>query len=164
MRRPARKKVDAHQAVDPRAVREAAFAHLARRDFATGELILKLASKGYDPAVSAAAVAALASDGYINDARFCENYVVFHANRGEGPARIEAQLKALDLPCELIDTALAGIPDWRARAHAVRVRRFGLELPKTWPEKGRQARFLQYRGFSSDHIRAALGTDFNPDD
>jgi regulatory protein len=164
MRRPARKKVDARSAVDARAVREAAFAHLARRDFATGELVLKLKTQGYDPTVSAAAVAELASDGYINDARFCENYVAYHASRGEGPARIEAHMKALDLPCELIDMALAGIPDWHARAQTVRVRRFGLKLPKTWPEKGRQARFLQYRGFSSDHIRAALGTDFNSDD
>jgi regulatory protein len=36
-------------------------------------------------------------------------------------------------------------------------------VPESWPEKARQARFLQYRGFSSDHIRAALGADFDSD-
>jgi|SRR5450631_3710155 regulatory protein len=164
MRRPARKRLDARKAADPRAVREAAFAQLARRDFASGELIRKLASQGYDPAVSAATVAELTSERYIDDARFSENYVAYHAHRGEGPIRIEARLKACGLSAELIDTALATVADWRLRAQAVRVRKFGLEPPETWPEKARQARFLQYRGFSSDHIRAALGTDFNLDD
>ena len=42
-------------------------------------------------------------------------------------------------------------------------RRFGADLPDTWPEKAKQARFLQYRGFSGDQIRAALGPDFDPD-
>ena len=36
------------------------------------------------------------------------------------------------------------------------------ELPKDWKERSRQARFLQYRGFSTDHIRAVLEGD--PDD
>ena len=30
-----------------------------------------------------------------------------------------------------------------------------------WPERAKQARFLQYRGFSADQIRAALS--FDPD-
>jgi regulatory protein len=164
MRRPARKPLAARKAADPLAVRAAAFAHLARRDFASGELVRKLASQGYDPAVSAATVSELTADRYIDDARFSENYVAYHANRGEGPIRIEADLKAFGLSAELIDTALATVPDWQVRAQAVRVRKFGLEPPETWPKKSRQARFLQYRGFSSDHIRAALGADFNLDD
>jgi regulatory protein len=45
----------------------------------------------------------------------------------------------------------------------VRNRKFGPEPPADWPEKARQARFLQYRGFSSDHIRLALGADFDLD-
>ena len=39
---------------------------------------------------------------------------------------------------------------------AARARKFGPELPKDWKERSRQARFLQYRGFSTDHIRAVL--------
>jgi len=46
----------------------------------------------------------------------------------------------------------------------VRARRFGAEVPADWREKARQARFLQYRGFSADHIRSALGaSDFETD-
>jgi regulatory protein len=50
----------------------------------------------------------------------------------------------------------------------VRRRRFGPEVPADWKEKGRQSKFLQYRGFSSDHIRFALGgalpSEFDSDD
>jgi regulatory protein len=164
MRRPGRKTLDPGKSTDPRAVRAAAFAHLARRDFASGELARKLAQQGFDASVSAATVSELAADRYIDDPRFCENYVAYHAGRGEGPVRIAAQLSALGLASELIATALASVADWRTRAQGVRARRFGAALPESWSERSRQARFLQYRGFSSDHIRAALGIDFTLDD
>lgn len=164
MRPRGRKQVDSRRAGDAQAVRNAAIALLARRDFASFELSHRLASRGYDAALVAATLAELAAERIIDDARFCENYVAYQANRGRGPLRIGADLKSLGLPGELIDQGLAGHPDWRARAQAVRSRRFGPEAPQSWPEKARQARFLQYRGFSADHIRAALGTDFDLDE
>jgi regulatory protein len=162
--RPRGKKVDPAKACDMRAVRGAAIALLARRDFATVELGRRLESSGYDSAVVGATIAGLAAERIVDDARFSENYVAYRANRGQGPVRIGADLKAVGVSCELIDRALAACADWRARAQTARSRRFGPELPQSWPEKSRQARFLQYRGFSADHIRAALGTDFNLDD
>jgi regulatory protein len=164
MRPTGRKQIDPRRAGDARAVRDAAIALLARRDFATTELGRRLQRSGYESAAVAATLAELAAERVIDDARFSENYVAYHANRGRGPVRIGADLKSLGLPSELIERALAQSPDWRARAQAVRSRRFGPELPESWPEKARQARFLQYRGFSADHIRAALGADFNLDD
>ncbi len=163
MRRLGRSRVTADQARNPDRARASAIGLLARRDFASGELRQKLEHQGYDREVAAEAVTGLAGEGLLNDARFAEHYVAYHAERGEGPLRIEAELKALDLPDELIQAALATGPDWRARAREVRIRRFGLEVPETWPQKAKQGRFLQYRGFSSDHIRAALGPDFEPD-
>jgi SOS response regulatory protein OraA/RecX len=35
--------------------------------------------------------------------------------------------------------------------------KFGAFLPKDWPGRARQMRFLQYQGFSTDHIASALG-------
>jgi regulatory protein len=164
MHRPGRKTLDARKSADPRAVRAAAFAHLARRDFASAELIRKLESQGFDAALSATTVSELAADRYIDDPRFGENYVAYHIERGQGPLRIAAKLAALGLPADLIDAALATVLNWPVRARAARVRKFGLAPPQSWPDKGRQARFLQYRGFSADHIRAALGTEFTLDD
>jgi regulatory protein len=151
------------QASDPRRVRAAAVELLARRDFASGELRDKLASQGYDRDRVAEAVEELAGGGIVNDARYAENFVAYHGGRGQGPVRIAADLRALGLTAEIIDAALGAGPDWRTRAREARIRKFGPETPESWAEKGRQARFLQYRGFSSDHIRAALGPDFDPD-
>jgi regulatory protein len=148
---------------DVAAAREAGISLLARRDFASGELRAKLEKRGYPGPVVAAAVAELLEERVLNDARYAENYVSYHAERGRGPVRIAADLKALGLPRELVEASLAAGPDWRALAREARLRKFGPDAPPDWPEKARQARFLQYRGFSSDHIRSALGADFDLD-
>jgi regulatory protein len=157
MRRFKKTTADPDKAADPQAVRAAAVTLLAGRDFASTELHQKLKSKGYDPEVAADAGADLVEGKILNDARYAEHYVAYHANRGQGSVRIAADLKACGLAAELIEAALAGGPQWPSLAREVRIRKFGPEPPATWAEKGRQARFLQYRGFSSDDIRAALG-------
>jgi regulatory protein len=163
VRRPGRTALDPEHVADPKRIRIAAVELLARRDYASGELREKLASRGYDRDLVAAAVAELVAGNLVNDARYAENFVAYHGNRGQGPVRIGADLRALGLSAEAIDIALASGPDWRGRAREARIRKFGLEVPESWAAKGKQARFLQYRGFSSDHIRAALGPDFDPD-
>lgn len=157
---PAKAEAKAH---DPDAARASAIALLARRDFATGELRLKLESRGYDRAVIAAVIAELTEERALDDARYAEHYVAYNAQRGQGPLRIAAELRSQGVTDTLIDAALATGPDWRALAREVRMRKFGAEPPEEWTEKTRQARFLQYRGFSSDHIRAATGADFDAD-
>jgi regulatory protein len=149
-------------AADPGAARAAAVTLLARRDYATAELRAKLESSGYAPEAVSHALSELIHERLLDDARFIENYIAQHAERGEGPVRIAADLEALRLDAALTDAALAG-QDWPARARAVRQRKFGAGLPHSGAQKARQARFLQYRGFSSDHIRSALGPDFDPD-
>ena len=156
-----RKPIDPKRGGSLQAVRGAAFTLLARRDFTTGELRERLGAKGWDPDVVARVVAELVEERVLDDARYASNYVAYHAARGRGPIRIGADLRARILAAELIEAALAAVSDWRAHAYTARIRKFGPKAPVSWPEKGRQARFLQYRGFSSDHIRAALGTDFN---
>jgi regulatory protein len=148
---------------DPAAARSAAVALLARRDHASGELRERLQRKGFDAEVVEATLGELIDERALDDARYAGNYVSYSAARGQGPLRIAAELKALGLPSDLIDAALSGGPDWKALAVEVRNRKFGPEAPADWPEKARRARFLQYRGFSSDHIRLALGADFDLD-
>jgi regulatory protein len=158
-----RKSVTTEQAGDSVAARSAAIGLLAQRDFATGELRGRLERKGFEAGAVASAVAELVEERALNDARYAANYVSYEAARGHGPVRIAAELKALELPGELIETALAAGPDWRALARGACQRKFGPDPPADWTEKARQARFLQYRGFSSDHIRSAIGADFDLD-
>ena len=164
MTRRSNKKSRAHLPADnSTTARQAAVSLLARRDYASGELLAKLEQRGYDSPTAAAAIAELTEERAVNDARYAENYVSYHASRGHGPLRITADLKALGMPGEVIEAALATGPDWRALAREVRVRKFGAQEPPDWSEKARQARFLQYRGFSSDHIHSALDADFDLD-
>jgi len=161
--RAAGRAIVAERAADPAAARAAAVTLLARRDFASGELHARLTARGFEAAAAAAALAALAAEGLQSDERYALNYVTWHAGRGQGPMRIAAELRALGLAPPLIEAALESGPDWRALAAAARVRRFGRPAPASWKEKARQVRFLQYRGFSADHIRAATGTDPDTD-
>jgi regulatory protein len=147
---------------DPQALRAAAVALLARRDYASGALCERLAARGFGVAATAAVVAELQREGIVNDARYAQNYVAYHAGRGEGPLRIATELRRKGVPGGLIEAALAEGPDWGALARQVRSARFG-GPPASWTEKARQARFLQYRGFSSDHIRAATGAEVDLD-
>ena len=147
----------------PQAVRASALTLLARRDWLTGELSAKLQASGCDPQATAGVIAELVQERLLDDARYAQRYVASRAERGQGPLRIAADLGSLGAPRELIEAAVASGPDWRALAGAVRRRKFGAQPPDSWGEKARQARFLQYRGFSSDHIRAATGADLEPD-
>ena len=105
------------------------------------------------------ALAALVAERLLDDGRFLENFVRSHAGRGQGPARLRQELRQIGFGSEAIEEALAAGPDFLTLCREVRARKFGSRTPSSWAEKGKQARFLQYRGFSSDHIRLALGQD-----
>ncbi|MGB6489158.1 MAG: regulatory protein RecX [Steroidobacteraceae bacterium] len=150
-------------AADPEAIRAAALTLLARRDWLTAELSAKLQAAGCEPEATGGVIAELVREHLLDDVRYTERYLVSRAERGHGPVRIAADLASLGAPRELIEAALGSGPDWCAVAKAVRRRKFGVGAPDSWAEKARQARFLQYRGFSSDHIRAATGADLEPD-
>ena len=156
--------VGAPSSADPDGVRAAAVALLARRDFAGGELAARLQADGHPAAAVATVIADLTAQRLLDDARFASHYVAYHAQRGQGPRRIALDLAARGVAPIDVEAALAAGPDWAALARDVRIRRFGHAPPETWAEKARQGRFLQYRGFSSDHIRSALGPDFESED
>jgi regulatory protein len=147
----------AGQASAASAAERHAYLLLSRRDYSLAELSGRLADKGVDSATVDAVVEQLRERGYLDDARFAAHYVSAHARRGQGPQRIRRELEDLGVAGELVTEALADGPDWGQLAREIRGRRFGAEPPQSWPDKARQGRFLQYRGFSPDHIRSALG-------
>ncbi len=132
---------------------------LSRRDVCSGELRETLVAQGFEPATVQGVVDEFIERGYLNDERYTEQYVTQHAERGQGPLRIERELVQRGVDATLIEAALAAGQDWAQRARELRIRRFGLAEPKRWPDKAKQARFLQYRGFSNDHIRSALRSE-----
>lgn len=138
---------------------------LSRREHSTEELRRKLAAKGHPKATIDAVLDKLARKKWVSDERFASNYVHHHARRGQGPVRIRAELRQQGVADSHIEQEVgAAERDWNALAAEVRRRKFGAELPRTASERAKQARFLQYRGFNSDQIRAALKFDPDVDD
>jgi regulatory protein len=169
MRRPAGKKtLEPAHAADPNAAHLAAIGLLARRDFSSADLARKLTERGFSREAVDCALAELKAAKVLDDARFGQNLSAQRVRRGQGPARIRQELRRAGLAEELIEEAAAGPAndgtDFARLARETRVRKFGPKVPKDWKEKARQARFLQYRGFSTDHIRAALDGDLEVDD
>ena len=106
------------------------------------------------------ALAALQADGLLSDARFAEAYLSMRAAKGYGPLRIRMELQERGVDEALISDCLAAAEqDWFAAANAVRRKRFGATLPADFEERAKQARFLQYRGFSTEQVKTALGDD-----
>ncbi len=132
---------------------------LGRRDYASFELADKLSAKGYTLPAIEEALGALRAERLLDDGRYLENFVRVHTARGQGPARMRQELRQLGFGGEAIEAAIGAGPDYVALCREVRARKFGQKAPASWAEKGKQSRFLQYRGFSSDHIRVALGQD-----
>jgi len=157
VRRPKKPDTDPAEA-DERTVRTAALALLAGRDFGRAELARRLERRGYPAEVVTVVVDGLVAERLLSESRFVEQFVRQHAGRGHGPARIRAELRERGVPDTEIDAGLdAAAEDWARRAREVRRRRFGMSPPGDYAERARQARFLQYRGFSNEQIRAALG-------
>jgi len=157
VRRPRKPDTDAAEA-DERTVRTAALALLAGRDFGRAEIVRRLARRGYPEGVVAAVVEGLVAERLLSESRFVEQFIRQHAGRGHGPARLRAELRERGVPpAEIEDGLEAAAQDWAAIARDARRRRFGESPPGDYGERARQARFLQYRGFSADQIRAALG-------
>jgi len=151
------RKVDEHRAGDPAAVRATAIGLLGRREYASGELAATLRRKGFEPQAIAEALSELTGEGLLNDTRYADSLVRQLAGRGQGPARVRQALQAAGISPEMLAAALESGPDWHQLAADTRQRKFGAVKPRSWPERARQMRFLQYRGFSTDHIQSALG-------
>ncbi len=157
MRRPRKPDAEAGEA-DERTVRTAALALLAGRDFARNEIAKRLLRRGYPAAIVATVVEGLAAQRLLSESRFVEQFIRQHAGRGHGPVRIRVELRERGVAQGDIEEGLAAATeDWAGIARETRRKRFGLSPPGDYRERARQARFLQYRGFSAEQVRAALG-------
>ena len=144
----------------PQRMRVKAMDYLARREHGCEELKGKLIKKECPPAIAAEVVTKLAADNLVSDDRFTENFINSKRNRGQGPVRIHQQLREKGINDDLIDAWLdPREPRWLEIMREVRSKKFGSNLPRGYKERARQARFLQYRGFTTDQIFRVLGDD-----
>ena len=138
-----------------RSLRERALGFLARREHTCTELQRKLAPHAASPGELDALLDDLVRRKLLSEERFAEARVHVLA-RKFGAARIERDLRARGVPEEQAERAAS---EARAtefeRAREVWRRKFSSPAANL-KERARQARFLLYRGFSTDVIKRIL--------
>jgi regulatory protein len=131
---------------------------LARREHTRAELARKLAPRAESAEALDRLIEELIARKQLSDERYAEERVRV-LSRKFGAARIEADLRAKRVSEETIERALVEAYGTEiVRARAAWRRRFG-QVPANREEFGKQARFLQSRGFSPSTIRRVLGRD-----
>ena len=130
---------------------------LARREHSRRELHDKLLKKGCTQEIAAETVQRLEQERLVSDERFMESLIRARRNRGYGPLRIQKELQDKGVTAEAIERWLdVSGSEWLEDIRRVQRKKFGARLPKSYPERARQARFLQYRGFTYDQIQKVL--------
>lgn len=138
-------------------IRRAAMNLLARREHSLGELRQKLRRQFDDETMLEAQLQKLADERLQSDDRYAESFARLRALRGYGPARVRQEMRAKSISDTAVARALAAaVPDWSVLAQEVFCKKFGAPGPVDLKEKARRARFMQYRGFSSDHYQHLL--------
>ena len=140
-----------------RVCRRRAMDLLARRDHSRLELARKLTGRGFEPALVEQVLDDLVRDSLLEEDRFVESFIRWRVRKGQGPVRIRGELAQRGIAEASVSTALAEADcDWSALAAQVRTKKFGAVAPEDFKERARQSKFLQYRGFETEQVRAAL--------
>ena len=139
----------------------AALDALARRDYASDDLRRKLIDKGYDAQVVAPLLDQLRAEKLLDDRRYTENFVTYHAARGQGPLRVRGELRRKGLEGRLVEECVHAYAEWLGQLRKAREKKFGAQLPDGFADQQRQSKFLRYRGFTAAQIRQALGFDID---
>lgn len=129
---------------------------LGRRAHSSGDLLKKLAEKGYGEEDAAAAVGRCAELGYVNDAEYAARAAERLRERGYGPRKIAEHLEGRGVERETAREAVSAA-DWdetpAALAALIAKIHRGEWSPK---EKKRCADTLARKGFAWDDIGAAI--------
>jgi regulatory protein len=130
---------------------------LSRREHSQTELRKKLAELALDKDLVDETIQRFAEKDIQSDLRYAEAVVRGAYRKGKGPVFVERELNNHDIDFYVVKALVDDENfDWFESSKAVRVKRFGAELPEDWTAKQKQMRFLQYRGFTQEQIKYAF--------
>jgi regulatory protein len=131
---------------------------LARREHSLQELNNKLKRRfSAHPELLSHELGILKEQGLQSDSRMVEAFIRSRVSKGQGPARISAELRGKGIADSSIENGMQNAEvDWDLLAQQVAERKFGNVKVADFKEKGRRARFLQQRGFSFEQIGRIL--------
>ncbi len=122
----------------------------------------KLHGKSHDdqPEMVERLLAELAEQNAQSDFRFTEQHCRRRFHGGRGPVKLRYELSQHQIAQLLIDSVMSDYATkWSALAAEVRQRKFG-DAPASYHAWAKQSRFLQQRGFTSEHIGRYAESNF----
>ena len=130
---------------------------LSMREHSVKELQDKLSAKTDNIDVVLSVMDFLLSNDYVSDGRFTEAFVRSRANKGHGPIKIRAELRAKGVKSLLVDEHLNdSAAMWFDAALALYDKKYGDEPVLDYKSWSKRARFLQGRGFNMEHIQSVV--------
>ncbi len=142
-------------APEPGELRERALRLLARREHSRFELARKLGQAGFADHDIAPLLDAFEARNWLSDRRFAESWVADHRARA-GSIKLAHDLRQRGVDDAIIAAVLSENRDSEfERAREVWKKKFG-SRPADAPEKARQMRFLQSRGFAAELVRRII--------
>ena len=138
-------------------LRGKAYRLLGRREHSAWELRRKLQHAEH-PELVERLVAELTAEEVQSDFRFTEQHCRRRYQNGRGPVKVRYDLAQHRIEETLVERVMSGYETkWPALAAEVRCRKFGEQAPASYKDWARQARFLQQRGFTTEHIEFYAG-------
>ena len=134
--------------------RERALELVSQRQMSRRELETKLRQKGVDPETASYCGAWLLDRGLLDEAAYAAAVVRHYAAKGYGEGRVRAELQRRGIPRELLDEALAAMPEDTSKIDKYIASR--LRDPGDRDEVRKLSAALYRRGFSGEEIRSAL--------
>ena len=129
---------------------------LSKRDYSQHGLSVKL-KETYPLHEILAMMPHLIETGFLNDARFAEQFIYSRRNKGYGPKRIKTELEMHGISKEIIAEQL-NITDnaWLVEAEKVWRKKFKGNYPQNIKLRAKQMHFLYYRGFTEEQIESII--------
>jgi regulatory protein len=140
--------------INPADIRFAAMNFLARREHSKTELKQKLKRRFASEEMVCHEIERLNQENLQSDERFAEAYARYRAGRGFGLPRIRQEMRVRGLSDAQIGDAVEAVDvDWFTLAEEVYLKKFGEGAPFDLKDKAKRARFMQYRGFSTEYYQ-----------
>lgn len=127
---------------------------LDRRDYSRAELVKKLTEKGVPAQEAADAADKLAALGFVDDGRYASLVVRQYAGKGYGARRVRMELMRRGLEREVIDAALAEMPEQDDTLMRLLRQRLRGDFDRANVKKAADA--LVRRGYGYEEVTSAL--------
>ena len=130
---------------------------MAIREHSQQELLEKIKKRGFEGREPLKAVQELVEQGLQSDERFASDYTKSKVKGGYGPIRIKKGLLEKGVEKKLALGSLKELKiDWFECAKRTYDKKFDSEITD-FKDYARRVRFLAYKGFETEHVKAVMG-------